>query len=408
MSKVKKVGAKVGKTVGKGAEKVATNVDRAGQAIGRKTVNRPKPGAEYRIGDDITNAGQRKKKGLQVHYIIKVRRVTQLKGLDGRLIQLMYSNGKDYKRNRVLTNTIRIEESIVSFPSHFPAYEFDIILKHHKEPVEEDEVPWKAHPVMFSLRCQRDLSEEDKEKYKIKYEKLLEKANKRKAKYELKGIEVVDEEFDEKLSELKEVVESGRKIDIIGTKVQLDLAQYAEDDLNISEAFGVPVPKPKKKKKDGEEEKEEAEDTNEPPALAYKLIASIQARFVKYMGRRISKDLTIEGDRVMISGEEWVRFISFLFFFNFHPFFFVFFFFQFIFFSTPLPSSSQPFALFHSNINIYLISSSHNGLFFNNYFRQIFACICSLSLFFLLHLSILFVGVLHGFSYLLSLRPRTI
>jgi len=68
--------------------------------------------------------------------------------------------------------------------------------------------------------------------------------------------------------------------------------------------------KKKKKKKKGEEEnepeEEEEEEEPEPLTMAFKMVVNIQAKFVKFKGRSIGRDLTLDGDRVMIGNEEWV------------------------------------------------------------------------------------------------------
>jgi hypothetical protein len=40
--------------------------------------------------------------------------------------------------------------------------------------------------------------------------------------------------------------------------------------------------------------------------MAYKMVVSIQAKFIRHLGRLISKDLSQPGDRVMLGTEEWV------------------------------------------------------------------------------------------------------
>ena len=301
------------KKVGKGIARVGGKV---GGKVEKALVKRA-PGEDSRIGDDITTKGQKKKKGLQVHYKIKVKRATQVYGLNGKEVEVIYSNNRDRARNRFSSGKTVVKDGIATWDSSAPFYEFDVILKPWKQPVGEDEIPWRNYPVMFVLRTTRELTEEELKKLK---EKLIKKQAEN-AEKEKKGITVDDEEDDDddddegktqNTKKLEELISKKQKNVTVATKVQLDLSSYAEDDLNITEVFGVPQKKKKKKKKKKDEaDLSEEEEKEEPPVLAFKLIINIQAKIIKYLGRRISKDLTIEGERVMIAGEEWVILILF-------------------------------------------------------------------------------------------------
>jgi len=234
MSKVAKVGKKVGGTVHKKFKK--------------------KPGdGPQRIGDDLSRKGQKKKQGLQVHYTIKVRRVTQIAPeYNNKDVHILYSNGRDHHRSRVATEDMKVSKGITILPKESPPYEFDVILRPWEEEVAEDEVPWKPYPVMFSLRTEREMTEEELAELREKLEKKLEK---KKKKQKQKPEEELPEDDDLDEAELQELINSKKKTIIIGTKAQLDLSQYAEHGCNITEAFGVPNPRKKKKKKEKEEKR---------------------------------------------------------------------------------------------------------------------------------------------------------
>merc|ERR1712137_199035 len=300
-----------------GVAKVGKKV---GGTVHKKFKKKPGDGPQ-RIGDDLSRKGQKKKQGLQVHYTIKVRRVTQIAPeYNNKDVHILYSNGRDHHRSRVASEPLDVNNGIAILSKDAKPYEFDVILRPWEEEVAEDEVPWKPYPVMFSLRTEREMTEEELDELKVKLEKKREKNNKKRKNKTPEELEELDSDMGE--AELEELIKSKTKIILIGTKAQLDLSQYAEDGCNITEAFGVPNPRPKKKKKkkkkkkrnkDGEEiepsieeEEEEEPEIEVPLTMAYKMIVNIQAKIMKFKGRTISKDLSLEGERVMIGTEEWV------------------------------------------------------------------------------------------------------
>jgi hypothetical protein len=68
-------------------------------------------------------------------------------------------------------------------PKEFPPYISDVILRPWDEEVDEDEVPWRPHPVVFSLRTDEEMSAEELAELRAKLEKKLHKKSNKKDKH---------------------------------------------------------------------------------------------------------------------------------------------------------------------------------------------------------------------------------
>ena len=258
------------------------------------------------------------KKGLEVHFSVKAIRTTQLPvSENGTKVHVLYGHGKDCKKDRAQSEERVIDDRICIWEKEVKPYEFTVVLIDELQTYSEiKEIDWKPHPVYFSLRKHHILTDKEIQEKKLKDEKFqeqkekeIEKIEKEIEKRKKKGKSTEDLEL--KLQETEEnfSISSDEEeklfFDIIGTKVQLDLVDYCEHGSNTMEAFGVPNPKPEK---GSDEESSESDDEKPkpPPSIAFKIVVNIQSRWLRYLGRKITNDLTVEGEKVNIHGTEWI------------------------------------------------------------------------------------------------------